>query len=419
MKTKILKLFILLFVIALSVIFAAMYLNSKTPTNSNSPKIPDNEITEESSTNKEDTKDDADKEEPEKKELTEEERITAKAEEILAEMTLREKLYQMFIVTPDTLSGETGTKSVTSALKNGIKTFPVGGIIFFPENIESAKQLKNMIKKADKQSEIPMFFSTDQEGGMVARLKENVNFPIFKNMYKYKDMGEGTAYENAKTIAVNMAELGFNLDFAPVADVWTNKENTVIGERAYSDDYTVAAKLVESAVRGFNDGGIICTVKHFPGHGDTYADTHQNLAYVSKTKEQLINQELLPFKSGIQAGAGMVMAGHLVVPEIDNQNPATLSKAVLTDFLKNELGYEGIIITDALNMGAVANMYSSGQLCAMAVKAGVDILLMPTQLRAGAAGIESAVLSGEISEERINESVLKILKLKIKRGIIK
>ena len=353
----------------------------------------------------------------EKKPVTEDE-ISARANEILAKMSLREKIYQMFIVTPDALSGQSNTKSMSSSLKEGIKTFPVGGIIFFSGNIESEKQIKDMIKDTSQQSRIPMFISIDQEGGTVARLNENVNFPIFKNMYNYKDMGEDTAYKNAKTIAENLAEFGFNLDFAPVADVWTNKANTVIGERAYSDDYIDASTLVENAVRGFNDGGVICTLKHFPGHGDTYADTHQKLAYVKKTKEQLINGELLPFISGIEAGADMVMVGHIIVSEIDSVYPATLSKAVITDFLKNELGFEGIVITDALNMNAVSNMYSSYQLCPMAVKAGVDIILMPTELRPGAAGIESAVLSGEISEERINESVRKILILKIRRGII-
>lgn len=395
--------------IIFAVVISVVYLNNKTPLdngteNSSAINTPsDGELT--------------DEETDEGTPVTEDE-IIAKANKILAKMSLREKIYQMFIVTPDALSGQSGTKSASSALISGIKTFPVGGIIFFTENIESENQIKDMVKNTAQQSEIPMFISIDQEGGTVARLKENVSFPVFKNMYRYKDMGENTAYKNAKTIAENLADFGFNLDFAPVADVWTNKANTVIGERAYSDNYNQAAKLVSSAVKGFNDGGVICTLKHFPGHGDTYADTHQKLGYVKKTKEQLKNGELIPFVSGIKAGADMVMVGHLVVPEIDSEYPATLSKAVTTDLLKGDLGFDGVVITDALNMNAVSNMYSSYQLCPMAVKAGVDIILMPAELRPGAAGIENAVLSGHISEERINESVRKILILKIKRGII-
>ncbi len=342
----------------------------------------------------------------------------SKAEEILNSMTLREKIYQLFIVAPETLSGTGTIQNATSSLKSGIENYPVGGIIYFGDNIVSKSQVKKMIADTATYAKIPMFFSTDQEGGSIARLKQNVGFPIFKDMYEYKDEGTATAYENAKTIASNMAALGFNLDFAPVADVWSNKENTVIGKRAYSDDFYEAADLVSSAVRGFNDGGVICTLKHFPGHGATYADTHKTVAVVSKTKEELNQAEIIPFKEGINVGADMVMVGHLLVEKIDSQNVATISSAVITDYLKNEIGYDGLVITDALNMGAVAQMYGSGELCVRAIEAGVDILLMPPKLREAAAGIESAITSGRLSEERINESVKKILELKLKRGII-
>ena len=345
--------------------------------------------------------------------------ISSRADEILAGMTLREKLYQMFIVTPDKLAGENSVQSLTPALKERLETFPVGGIIYMSENVSSANQIKELIKAADTVAEIPMFASVDQEGGSVARLKENVGFPIFKNMYEYKEEGEETARKNALTIAENMAALGFNLDFAPVADVWSNKENAVIGKRAYSDDFDEAARLVASAVKGFHDGGIICTLKHFPGHGSTYQDSHLEPAYIKKTKEEIEKEEILPFKAGIEASADVVMVGHLTVDDIDGNVPATVSKAFVTDYLKNEIGFDGLVITDALNMEAVAEMYEPGELAAKAVKAGVDVLLMPVRLRLAAAGIEEAVLNGEISEERINESVRKILELKIKYGIIK
>ncbi len=351
--------------------------------------------------------------------VPEENPVLSRADEILSGMTLREKLYQMFIVTPDMLAGEKGVKSMTPALKEGLETFPVGGIIYMGENVSDKNQIKTLISEAAKISEIPLFVSVDQEGGGVARLKENVGFPIFDNMYDYKDEGTDTAYKNAKTIAENLFNLGFNLDFAPVADVWSNKENTVIGKRAYSDDFDEAAELVASAVKGFNDGGVICTLKHFPGHGSTYQDSHLEPAYIKKSKAELEKEEILPFKAGMNAGVDVIMAGHLTVWGIDDTQPATVSKAVLTDYLKGELGYDGLIITDALNMGAVAGMYKPGEIAVKAVKAGIDVLLMPVHLRSSAAGIESAVLNGEISEERINESVRKILEIKIKHGIIK
>lgn len=350
--------------------------------------------------------------------VPEENPVLSRADEILSEMTLREKLYQMFIVTPDMLAGEKYVKNMTPALKEGLETFPVGGMIYMGENVSSAEQIKKMISETAKISEIPMFVSVDQEGGGVARLKENVGFPIFDSMYDYKDEGTDTAYKNAKTIAENLVKLGFNLDFAPVADVWSNKENTVIGKRAYSDDFREAAELVASAVKGFNDGGVICTLKHFPGHGSTYQDSHKEPAYIKKSKQELEKEELLPFKAGMNAGVDVIMAGHLTVWGIDDTQPATVSKAVLTDYLRGELGYDGLIITDALNMGAVAGMYEPGEIAVKAVKAGIDVLLMPVRLRASAAGIESAVLNGEISEERINESVRKILEIKLKHGII-
>ncbi|MBQ9097014.1 MAG: glycoside hydrolase family 3 protein [Clostridia bacterium] len=356
---------------------------------------------------------------PQVTQVPDEKPVLSRVDEILGSMTLREKLYQMFIVAPDMLAGEDNVQSLTPALKERLETFPVGGLVYFSENISSTNQIKTLIAETAKISEIPMFVAVDQEGGKVARLKENAGFPLFENMYEYKDMGTDTAYENAKTIAENMATLGFNLDFAPVADVWSNKENTVIGKRAYSDDFEQAGVLVSSAVKGFHDGGIICTLKHFPGHGSTYQDSHDTPAYITKTKEEIDKTEILPFKAGIEAGADIVMVGHLTVSDIDGNVPATVSKAFVTDYLKNELGFNGLVITDALNMGAVANMYEPGDLAVKAVKAGVDILLMPMRLRLAAAGIEEAVLNGEISEQRINESVRKILELKLKYGIIK
>ncbi len=351
-----------------------------------------------------------DEETPEQKE---EKEILA----IIENMTLNEKVCQMFIVAPESLSmGETVQK-VSQAFKSGLEDYPVGGIICFASNVGSRTQLKQMLSDMSKLGEIPMFLSVDQEGGKVARLKENVGFPLLESMYAYRNEGEEIAYKNAKTIAEEMKKLGFNLDFAPVADVWSNKNNTVIGERAYSDDFSESASLVSAAVKGFHDGGVMCTLKHFPGHGDTFVDTHNALAYVSKTKTELNFQEILPFQAGITAGADMVMIGHLVIKDIDDKNPATLSEAVVTDYLKQELGFDGVVITDSMAMGAVSTLYGSGELSVRAINAGVDIVLMPKSLSVAVEGVLKAVNDGRISEERIDESVKKILKLKRKYGL--
>ena len=230
-------------------------------------------------------------------------------------------------------------------------------------------------------------------------------------MYEYRNDGAETAYNNAYTIAKDISSLGFNLDFAPVADTWSNKENTVIGTRAYSDDFSQTAELVASAVKGFQDGGVYCTLKHFPGHGETTEDSHHETAYSNKTSDELASGEYLAFKSGIDAGVDMIMMGHITLPSIDTL-PSSLSNKVIQEELRDKLNYNGVIITDSLAMGAVTEMYSTDELTVMAIKAGNDILLMPADLEIAINGILDAIENSEITEERINESVKRILELK-------
>ncbi len=226
------------------------------------------------------------------------------------------------------------------------------------------------------------------------------------------------AYDNAKTIAGYLTELGFNFDLAPVADVYSNPANTVIGSRAYSDDFEQAAVLVASAVRGFNDGGVACCLKHFPGHGDTAEDTHAGTAIADKSLSELTQQEFLPFISGIEAGADAVMTGHMTLTSIDPEHPSSLSYTVVTGLLRERLGYDGVVMTDALTMGALSNQYTADEIVVMAVQAGNDILLGPADVAGTISAIENAISTGELTEERINESVLRILELKLERGII-
>ena len=208
------------------------------------------------------------------------------------------------------------------------------------------------------------------------------------------------------------------MDFAPVADVWSNPDNTVIGERAYSDDYSQAAELVGSAVKGFEDGGVMCTLKHFPGHGDTAEDSHYSSAYVRRTKDEIMADEMQPFTAGIEAGAEFVMVGHLIVPDID-ELPATLSYKITTEMLRDEMHFEGIAITDSLAMSSIADNYGVGESAVMSIKAGIDMLLDPTDIDTAIDAVVQAVESGDITEDRINDSVRKILTLKEKHGLLK
>lgn len=350
-------------------------------------------------------------------EVTEEEKSSL-VDETLAGMTLHEKVCQMMFVTPEELTGEDGVTVAGDATRQALENYPVGGIVYFAKNLESQDQVKEMIDNSQKYSSIGLFVATDEEGGVVNRLMDTVGTTYIGSMYYYKDDGDETAYENAYTIANDMSALGFNLDFAPVADVWSNPDNTVIGERAYSDDYAQAAELVGNAVKGFNDGGVMCTLKHFPGHGDTAEDSHYSSAYVHRTKEEIMADEMQPFRSGIEAGAEFVMVGHLIVPDID-EVPATLSYKIATGILREELKFEGVAITDSFEMESIADNYSVDDAVVMSVKAGMDMILQPKDMASAVNSIEQAVADGELSEDRIDESVRRILTLKESRGLLK
>lgn len=350
-------------------------------------------------------------------EVTEEEKPSL-VDETLAGMTLHEKVCQMMFVTPEELTGEDGVTVAGDATRQALENYPVGGIVYFAKNLESQDQVKEMIDNSQKYSSIGLFVATDEEGGVVNRLMDTVGTTYIGSMYYYKDDGDETAYENAYTIANDMSALGFNLDFAPVADVWSNPDNTVIGERAYSDDYAQAAELVGNAVKGFNDGGVMCTLKHFPGHGDTAEDSHYSSAYVHRTKEEIMADEMQPFRSGIETGAEFVMVGHLIVPDID-EVPATLSYKIATGILRDELKFEGVAITDSFEMESIADNYSVDDAVVMSVKAGIDMILQPKDMASAVNSIEQAVADGELSEDRIDESVRRILTLKESRGLLK
>lgn len=350
-------------------------------------------------------------------EVTEEEKPSL-VDETLAGMTLHEKVCQMMFVTPEELTGEDGVTVAGDATRQALEDYPVGGIVYFAKNLESQDQVKKMIDNSQKYSSVGLFVATDEEGGVVNRLMDTVGTTYIGSMYYYKDDGDDTAYENAYTIANDMSALGFNLDFAPVADVWSNPDNTVIGERAYSDDYAQAAELVGNAVKGFNDGGVMCTLKHFPGHGDTAEDSHYGSAYVYRTKEEIMADEMQPFRSGIESGAEFVMVGHLIVPDID-EVPATLSYKIATGILRDELKFEGVAITDSFEMESIADNYSVDDAVVMSVKAGMDMILQPKDMASAVNAIEQAVADGELSEDRIDESVRRILTLKESRGLLK
>lgn len=342
--------------------------------------------------------------------------VKVRAEELLSGMTLREKLCQLMIVRPEVLTGESPVTAAGETTRLALETYPVGGLIYSVDNLVTQEQTREMITNTQSYSKLPLFISADEEGGNVGRLMYKLGTTWVNSMYSYKDEGADTAYSNAKTIGTDMVSCLFNTDFAPVADVWTNPDNTVIGDRAYSDDFEQAAELVASAVRGFTDSGVICCLKHFPGHGDTSTDTHEGAAVVSKSLDELRSGEFLPFISGIEAGADMVMIGHITVTSVDPE-PATISKAIITDVLRGELGWGGVVISDSLDMGALAG-YDNGEVCMKFLEAGGDILLGIPDIETALTSLEAAVTDGRLTESRIDESVQRVLELKISHGIV-
>ena len=339
-----------------------------------------------------------------------------KIEYIIDNMSLEEKIGQMFFCAFRRDNNGAGITQINQDIINILDNYYIGGVILFSENIASAQQVINYINDLQAASALPLFISIDEEGGRVSRTG-SLDLPRISAALE--TVSTHSAYANAQTIANYLVPLGFNINFAPVADVFTNPENSVIGDRAYSREPEQAAELVKYAVTGMLDNFMIPTLKHFPGHGDTSTDSHFGAAATDKTLTDLLSCELIPFKSGIVAGAPFIMTGHISTPNITGDNePALFSSYLLQDILRGELGFEGVIITDALDMGAVTRYYSAEQTAVKSVLAGVDMLLMPSDFEQAYNGLVQAVRSGDIKESRIDESVRRILSVKYKFNII-
>mgnify|MGYP000180529889 CR=1 FL=1 len=345
----------------------------------------------------------------------------------LDNMTLEEKIGQMFIVCPEALNvsenAETAqaVDTVTEVMRENLEKFPVGGIAVFGKNITGAEQLPRFISDLQSNSKYPLFVAVDEEGGNVARVANSGFF----NVASYKSMAEvgktdnpAKAEEVGRKIGFYLKKIGFNYDFAPVADVNTNPDNIVIGDRSYGNNPVTVGKMVSAQLDGLHKSGIIGTLKHFPGHGDTKDDTHSGYVSVNKSWDELKECELVPFITALPK-ADMVMVSHITAVNVTSDKlPTSMSETMITGKLRNELGYDGVIITDAMAMGAVADNYTSAEAAVTAVKAGVDIVLMPQNLDEAFNGVMNAVTDGEISMERLDESVLRILKMKAKYKLI-
>ena len=358
---------------------------------------------------------------------------TDEVESQLQRMTLREKVGQMFYVRPECLdttihfnrsggidqSVDDLTKiklqAVNEMMRKVNEKYPVGGIILYAHNIEDEAQLSRFIPEIRALKGSPLL-CIDEEGGRVARIGRNSNFKVktYESMGAIGATGDPrNAYECGNTIGTYLHRYGFDIDFAPVADVNTNPENIIIGARAFSDKPEIAAPMVTNYLQGLKDAGITGCIKHFPGHGDTKADTHFGYASSQKTWEEMLSCEMVTFKAGIQWGCQLIMTAHISAPIVTGSDmPATMSSVILQDKLRRELGYQNLIITDAMEMGAITQQYSNGEAAVGCIKAGVDIVLGPQVFTEAFDAVVKAVEDSTITEQRIDESVRRILKMK-------
>ena len=334
-------------------------------------------------------------------------------------LTLEQKVGQLFIVRPDaldlTLSQETindvhadGVTAVTNDMRKTLQQYPVGGICQFGKNIESPSQLARFNADLQAASATPLLIAVDEEGGLIARLANNdaFNLPRYASAAAVGASGDpADAREMGQTIGSYLKTYGFNMDFAPDADVNTNPDNPIIGERAFSSDAATAAQMAAAAADGLRENGILPTLKHFPGHGDTAEDSHTDLAVTYKTREELENCELLPFAA--DTGLHAVMVGHIAAPNVTgDMTPATLSPTLIGMIPDAE---NALIVTDSLAMDAITAAYTPGEAAVLAIQAGCDVLLMPNSLPEAYAAVLDAVQNGTISEARLDQSVNKIL----------
>lgn len=332
--------------------------------------------------------------------------------EQIKDMTLDEKLAQMLIVGIEGYEIDDGAKQMIEELN-------IGGFILFGSNIESPEQLlklNNSLKSANSVNKIPLFISIDEEGGRVSRIPDAIkNLPTNKAIGKINN--EEFSYLVGKLLAEKVKAFGFNMNFAPVLDINSNPKNPVIGDRAFGTKAEVVKDLGVQTMRGISFGGVIPVVKHFPGHGDTSVDSHVGLPSVDNDLERLKSFELIPFEAAISNMADCVMVAHILLPKIDAVNPATLSKTIITSILREQLKFEGVVITDDMTMGAITENYDLAAASVQSIIAGSDIILVAHKYENALETMKSlkdAVQSGKITKQRVDQSVYRILKLKQK-----
>lgn len=352
--------------------------------------------------------------EPAEEEPEEEEDILGGlAESYYSEMSIENKVAGLFMVTPEAITGVRTATQAGNGTQEALNQYAVGGLIYFEHNILDKEQITTMLANTASMSNYPIFLAVDEEGGDVSRVANSkVEVEKVEDMASIGAGGDASVAAGAgTTIGSYLNEIGFNVDFAPVADV--AGEGSALGNRSFGSDPQVAGEMVSNVVGGIEGTGVSACLKHFPGLGSTSEDTHDGRVEITKSIDEMRASDFVPFSAGIEAGADFVMVSHATAPALDEDNvPSSLSKKVITDILRGELGFEGVVITDALDMTAITDYYTPEEAAVMALEAGADMLLMPEDFEKAYNAVLAAVQDGTLSEERINESLDRIYRVK-------
>ena len=349
---------------------------------------------------------------PEVVEPTREEKLDAYVDERIAQMPLEDKVAGLFVVRPEAITGVGTAVQAGDGTRQALEANPVGGLIYFDQNIQSEAQLKEMLENTARYAKYPLFLAVDEEGGTVSRIGSSIG-PKTDSAGAIGETGNPeNAYQAGAAMGTALYGLGFNVDFAPVADL-ANVEGSIMEGRAYGSDVSVVSSFVNAMVRGLQEQKVSACLKHFPGMGSATEDTHDGKVSTDRTAEQFWAEELAVFQAGINEGADMVMVSHMAASALTGDNePSIFSQTLVTGILREQMGFQGVIITDALDMGAISQYYAADEASIMAVLAGCDMLLMPEDYEKAYTGVLEAVRSGNIDEERINDSLRRIYRIK-------
>ncbi len=351
---------------------------------------------------------------------TEDDLLNEVVQSCIAEMSLEDKVAGLFIVTPEQLTGVDKVVKAGDGTKTALETYPVGGIVYSKDNIQSGDQIKEMLANTVSYSRYPIFLAVEEELGDKTVLQSTLKLDATQSAPELGAAADKDAVYNAySAVGLRLAEYGFNLDIAPSADIVGSEENTVVAETSFGGSPELVSDMIASSVTGLKDNGITACLKHFPGQGAADGDPNAGLASVSKSPDEFKTKDIIPFLTGAEAGADMIMVGNFMAPALtgDSTMVCSMSKAVMTELLRVENGYRGVIITDAFDAVPIKEYYGADEAAVKALRAGADMIYRPYDFKAAYEGVIAAVKDGTIDEQRINDSLARVYRIKYRSTV--